>query len=657
MEEHNHCHCRKHNYEEHSHSHNHSELNIEVGCSCGSCSAEHHQNNSDKGEKLEIAMLIVSAVITFTSLILHLTTNISPIAIGIACGTATIISGYKTFYDGIKSATKLQLDETTLLTIAVVAAFFLGEFTEAALVTLLFQFGEVMEEFAVNKSKKSIEALAEIRPDTATVITKTGEEETPTEQIKVGSTILVKPYDRIPLDGVISEGLTTIDTSAITGESIPIEGKAGTEVLSGMKNGENVIKITTTKTAENSTATRILNMVQNSQQNKGSKEKFITRFSKKYTPIVIVLSVLVVLVPTIFGGDFSTWLYRGLICLVASCPCAIVISVPLSYFSGIGGASKRGIMIKGGKYIESLAKADCFVFDKTGTLTTGKISVDKVISYSELSKEEILSYCCAVEKYSSHPIASAIKRKAKELNIEKKVAENHSEKAGYGVTAQIDGKIIIVGSSTLLQNQDKDKISSGASIFLFIDNRVMGGISVKDTVRDEAKSVLTSLKMLGAKDLVMLTGDNEEKAMSVAKEVGVTTVYSSLLPNDKVQHMTELKSTHKGTVFVGDGINDAPVIALSDCGVAMGLGSDAAIESSDTVLSDGTLRQLPNMVKISRRIMNTIKTNVAFALAVKAIVIVLAIVGIAPMWLGVLSDTGLSMVCIAYAMRLLKNAD
>lgn len=661
--EHHHNDCSNHNHH-HNDSCNHihddnccnnshsSELHADIHCGCGHCHDDESDSDHSKGIKLKL--LIGSAVLTLIAFILHITIDLNPIALGIICGIATIICGYETFFDGLKSLIKLKLDETTLLTIAVVAAFCLGEFTEAAFVTLLFQLGEFLEDFAVKKSQKSIESLAEIRPDTALLITEQGEKEVPADTVPIGSTILVKPYERIPLDGVICEGNSAIDTSTITGESIPLEGKIGTEVMSSMQNGQGIIKITTTKTADNSAASRILKMVQESQQNKGDSEKFITRFAKIYTPIIIIISILVATIPTFLGGEFSVWLYRALVCLVASCPCAIVISVPLAFFAGIGGASKKGIMIKGGKYIESVAKADCFVFDKTGTLTIGKIKVTKVVSYGNLSENDVLKYCATAEEYSTHPIAKAIKEKSKAENIETIKADDYTEKAGKGVTAIINGKEYTVGHIGLLSDDDKKKVTDDTSVFLLIDGKLHGGITINDTIRTETQKVLKQLKELGAKDLIMLTGDNYKKAESVANKTEITKLYSNLLPNEKVQHMLELKKNHKSTVFVGDGINDAPVIALADCGVAMGLGSDAAIEASDAVLSDGTLKMLPTMVKFSRRIMNTIKSVIGFSLVVKATVIVLAICGIAPMWLGVLSDTGLSMVCILYAMRLLK---
>ena len=662
-EHHHHDDCCEHEHHHHDdccceHKHHHDGLHADIHCGCGHChddEDEHEEKEESKG--LELGLLIGSAVLTLVAFILHLTIDINPIALGIMCGIATLACGYETFIEGIKSLFKLKLDETTLLAIAVVAAFCLGEFTEAAFVTLLFQLGEFLEDFAVKKSQKSIESLAEIRPDTAILVTPEGEKEVPAEKVPVGSTILVKPYERIPLDGVICEGSSAIDTSTITGESIPLDGVVGTDVMSSMQNGESVIKITTTKTADNSAASRILKMVQDSQQNKGDSEKFITRFARVYTPIVVVIAILVAVIPTIFGGTFSVWLYRALVCLVASCPCAIVISVPLAFFAGIGGASKRGIMIKGGKYIESVAKADCFVFDKTGTLTNGKIKVTKVTSYGEISENDILKFSATAEEYSAHPIAQAIKQKAKLENVETLKADDYQEKAGNGVTAIIDGKNYTVGHIGLLSEEDKKKVTDDTSVFLLIDGKLVGGITVNDTIRTETPKVLKSLKELGAKDLVMLTGDNKKKAESVAKLTGITKLFSNLLPNEKVKHMEELKKSHKATVFVGDGINDAPVIALADCGVAMGLGSDAAIEASDAVLSDGTLKSLPTMVKTSRRIMNTIRAVITFALVVKALVIVLAIFGIAPMWLGVLSDTGLSMICILYAMRLLKPKD
>ena len=651
-----HCGCGNCKEDDHkTHKHCHKEDCCEhYNC----CSGEHSHNNSNDEEeshsKIKTILLIFSAVVTVLCVILHLSVDFNPVVIGIACGVATILAGNETFVKGIRSAIKLKLDETTLLTIAVIAAFCLGEFTEAALVTILFQFGELLEDVAVGRSKKNIEALAKIRPDKAILIENGEEIEVPAENVKIGSTILVKPYERIPLDGTVVQGNSSIDTSAITGESVPVEGVPGTEVMSGMQNGEGVIKVVTAKTAENSAASRILKMVGESQKNKGESEKFITRFAKVYTPIVIVISVLVAVVPTLIFGDFSLWLYRALVCLVASCPCAIVISVPLAYFAGIGGASKKGIMIKGGKYVEALSKADCFVFDKTGTLTTGKIKVGGVTAFGDIGESEILSYCASAEEYSTHPIALAIKTKAEESGIALAKADNITEKAGHGVSAEIDGKKISVGGVVLLGDDDKDKVKDNSSVFLIVNGKLQGGITVTDTIREESKEVLDTLKSMGANQLVMLTGDREDKAKNIASLAGITKVYSNLLHDGKVSHMKELSQNHSSTVFVGDGINDAPVIALADCGIAMGLGSDAAIEASDAVLADGTLKQLPYMVKISRRIMSTIKANITFALVVKALVIALAVVGIAPMWLGVLSDTGLSMICILYSMRLLK---
>ncbi|MGN1126842.1 MAG: heavy metal translocating P-type ATPase, partial [Ruminococcus sp.] len=510
------------------------------GNSC-CCSNEHSHNTSNDEEeshsKIKTILLVFSAVVTVLCVILHLSVDFNPIIIGIACGVATIIAGNETFIKGIKSAIKLKLDETTLLTIAVIAAFCLGEFTEAALVTILFQFGELLEDVAVSRSKKNIETLAKIRPDKAILIENGEEVEVPAENVKIGSTILVKPYERIPLDGTVVQGNSSIDTSAITGESVPVEGTPGTEVMSGMQNGEGVIKVVTNKTAENSAASRILKMVGESQKNKGESEKFITRFAKVYTPIVIVISVLVAVVPTLIFGDFSLWLYRALVCLVASCPCAIVISVPLAYFAGIGGASKKGIMIKGGKYVEALSKADCFVFDKTGTLTTGKIKVGGVTAFGGISESEILSYCASAEEYSTHPIALAIKTKAEESGIAVAKADNITEKAGYGVSAEIDGKKISVGGVGLLTDDDKDKVKDNSSVFLIVNGKLQGGITVTDTIREESKEVLDILKSMGANQLVMLTGDREDKAKNIAHLAGITKVYSNLLPDEKVSHM------------------------------------------------------------------------------------------------------------------------
>ena len=569
---------------------------------------------------------------------------------------ATVLSGWRTFIKGVKSVFKLQIDETTLLTIAVIAAFALGEFVEAAMVTILFAVGEIVEEKAVSASRSDIAKLAQIRPDNATVLINGKEVVKAAEDVKIGSTIVVKPHERVPLDGVITKGNTTLDTSALTGESVPVDAEAGSEVMSGMINGNSLIEIKTTKEFGDSTAARIIKLVEDAAATKGQSEKLISRFAAVYTPIIILISIVVAIVPPLVGlGSFSTWIYRALVCLVASCPCAIVISVPLSYYSGLGASSKISVLIKGGKYIEALAKADAFVFDKTGTLTTGELSVNKVFAYGNHTSSEIIALAAACERYSSHPIAMAIKNKAEKENLPE--LSDYSEKAGQGVTAVYNGKALVCGGTKVLSDKQKVNAEKTASVYVIYDGELIGAISVSDTLRPEAKSVIAELRKLGVKDSVMLTGDKKENAMDIANELKLDSYSAELMPSDKLEKLIDIKKNHKSVCFIGDGINDAPVLTASDCGFAMGFGSEAAIEAADAVLAAGNLKQLPLSVRIAKKVVATVKTNITFALGVKTIVIILAILGIAPMWLSVIADTGVSVLCVLYAARLLHTFD
>ena len=630
-------------------------------------SAEQNAGSAEKDKKTEnkneIISIIIAAVLGITAFGLELTVfgdsesgSVGSFVLLALSLAATVISGWRTFVKGVKSIFKLQIDETTLLTIAVVAAFVLGEYVEAAMVTILFAVGEIVEEKAVSASRNDIAKLAQIRPDNATVLINGKEVIKAAENVKIGSTIVVKPHERVPLDGVISKGNTTLDASALTGESVPVDAEVGSEVMSGMINGNSLIEIKTTKEFGDSTAARIIKLVEDAAATKGKSEKFISRFAAVYTPIIILISIIVAIVPPLVGlGSFSTWVYRALVCLVASCPCAIVISVPLSYYSGLGASSKISVLIKGGKYIEALAKADAFVFDKTGTLTTGELSVNKVFAYGSHSSAEILSLAAACEKYSSHPIAMAIKAKAEKNNLPE--LSDYSEKAGQGVTAKYNGKSLVCGGSKILTDSQKATAEKTASVYVIYDGELIGAISVSDTLRPEAKSVIDELRKLGVKDSIMLTGDKKENAMEIANELKLDSYAAELMPSDKLEKLIDIKKTHKSVCFIGDGINDAPVLTASDCGFAMGFGSEAAIEAADAVLAAGNLKQLPKSIKIAKKVVATVRTNITFALGVKTIVIILAILGIAPMWLSVLADTGVSVLCVLYAARLLHLTD
>lgn len=605
----------------------------------------------------DTVMLIVAIVLGAAAFVLHLVLpdnqTFSTVILFILSVSATLFSGYKIFLKGIKNAVRLKIDETVLLAVAVVAAFCLGEFVEAAMVTILFSLGEFIEDIAVDASRRDIEKLAQIRPDTATIVNNGIETVVPAESVKTGSIITVKPYERLPLDGIVTSGKSTLDTSALTGESLPVDITVGSEVMSGAINGNGLIEISTTKEYGNSTASRILQLVEDAAARKGQKEKLITRFASIYTPIVIIIAAAIAFIPPLLGlGEFSEWIYRALVCLVASCPCAIVISVPLSYYSGIGAASKIGVLIKGGKYIEALAKADSFVFDKTGTLTSGKLEVESITVFGGHDKNEVLALAAACEKHSVHPVATAIKKKAEGLDLPQ--LSDYSESAGHGTSAVYNGKKLECGGIKILSDEQK-KLSGNASVFVVYDGELIGALSVSDSVRAESQEVISKLKKLGVKNTVMLTGDSKNNAEKVSEKLGLDKCYSNLLPNDKLDKVEEIKTHSKAVCFVGDGINDAPVLSASDCGIAMGLGSEAAIEASDAVLSSGNLVKLPDAIKLSRRVMRTVKTNIAFALTIKVAVIILAAFGLASMWMSVIADTGVSVACVLYAARLLKS--
>lgn len=567
---------------------------------------------------------------------------------------SALTAGHEIFLEGIKTIKNLHIDETTLLTIAVIAAFCIGEYPEAAIVTILFEIGEILEEKAVASSRKSIAKLSNIRPDKAVIMENGHEKSVDANKVIKGTEIIVKPHTRIPLDGVIIEGYTTLDSSAITGESIPVAGESGTEVLSGMLNGDGLIRVKTTKELSDSTASRILKLVEDAEKSKSNEEKFISRFAAVYTPIVLIVSLLIAIIPIIFGGEPSVWIYRSLTCLVASCPCAIVISVPLAFYAGIGRASKNGVLIKGGKYVEAISKADCFAFDKTGTITTGKLTVSKVISHIEnITEEQILAICAACEINSAHPMAKAILKAAQDKGLTLPALENYKEKPGFGVYAEQSGNVLICGGKRILGEHQKP-LDSNSKVFLTENGKLIGEISLSDEIRTEAKNVIAALKENGVKTAAMLTGDFHSSAKPIADAVGINLLKSDLLPQQKVEEFNKLKEKHK-CCYVGDGINDAPVMAAADCSFAMGLGSEAAIETADAVLSGGNLSPLPKTIRLCKKVMNTAKGNIAFAIGVKIIVVTLGIFGFAPIWLAVLADTGVSVLCIFNSIRLLNG--
>lgn len=648
---HDHEHSHGHEGEDccghdHGHAHDHAH-----GCSCGhdhahGCACGHDHSHGPEAPKWVFpAAVVLFALGLVSEHVLHL-----PVwAVAVSHGLAAILSGYGVFLDGLKNLVRLNFTENVLMSIAVIVAFCLGEFGEAAAVAILFNLGERAEEIAERRSRRSITALTEMRPDTARVLRDGAEQIVSPASVAVGETVVVNPYERIPLDGVITEGSSYIDNAALTGESVPVEAAPGDSVLSGGVNGSAKLTLRVTRAFEDSTASRILRMIEESSARKGKAEKLITRFARVYTPIVLVLAILVAVLPPLFGlGAFSVWLYRALTMLVASCPCALVISVPLGFFAGIGVESTNGMLIKGGKYLEALAKADTVVLDKTGTITTGALSVASVWTAEGVSEQMLLRFAASAESLSTHPVAKAIREAAGDAPE----AEDIREIAGRGIEAVVEGRKLLAGRSTFLKENGVDVSQlPPCTVAIAADGRVIGGITLADTVKPDSAAAVADMKKTGIRQVVMLTGDNEAAARAVAAQVGVTDYRAGLLPQDKAQAVEAMQGTR---VFVGDGVNDAPVLAASDCGVAVGLGSQAAIETADAVLSSGSLSLLPRAIRLARRSMNVIRFNIVFALATKAAVLLCIPFGFVPMWVGVFADVGVTALTVLNTMRILR---
>lgn len=573
--------------------------------------------------------------------------------VAIAMGLAAVISGYKVFVSGLKSLVKFKFNENVLMTIAIITAFCMGEFAEAALVAILFCIGEIAEGAAERNSRKSIQALTDIRPDSARIVTENGEQLVPAQQVKVGDRIVVNPFERIPVDGTILEGHSYVDNSALTGESLPINIAPGDTLLSGGINGSSQVIMEASTGFADSTSSRILKLIEESTAKKGNAEKLITRFAKIYTPLVIILAILVAVVPPLFGlGEFSVWLYRALVMLVASCPCALVISVPLGFFAGIGAQSKIGMLIKGGKYLEALAKADAVLMDKTGTITSSALRIAQVESCGQYNEKQLLELAASAEALSTHPVAKAICAEAPQAAPAKEIEET----PGKGIKALLStGESLIIGRKDYISsNGIAIDIAQTHTVYLAVNGVLAGGISLADTVKEDSPAAVKALKQLGIAHIVMLTGDNSRSAGEVAKACGIDEFHASLLPADKARITGELKSVSK--IFVGDGVNDAPVLAASDCGIAMGLGSQAAIETADAVLSSGKLSVLPKSIMLARKTMGIIRFNIVFSIGIKAVILALAAIVGVPMWLGIVADVGVMLITVLNSMRLIKKS-
>lgn len=570
-----------------------------------------------------------------------------------------IIIGFDVLWSALRNILHGQIfDEQFLMSVATLGAFAVGDYPEASAVMLFYQIGELFQSIAVGKSRRSIAALMDIRPDYAVVL-RDGEELTVSpDEVAIGEIIVIKPGEKIPLDGVITEGHTTVNTSALTGESLPADRSAGERVVSGSLNLSGVIRVRSESLFAESTVSKILELVENASEKKAKSENFITRFARYYTPCVVGGAVLLaVLPPLLFAGEWSVWINRALVFLVVSCPCALVVSVPLSFFGGIGGASREGILIKGANYLEALAGIDTVVFDKTGTITKGSFSVS-AIHPSHITEAVLLDIAAAAESYSTHPVAESIIA-AHKGHIDKTRIGEVKELAGMGLEAVIDGKKYYVGNGALMERVGADWHEchlSGTIIHIAEESAYLGHIVISDEIKPDSKDAIAALRALGITETVMLTGDSEKVADAVGKEVGVDIVRAGLLPAQKVGAVEELLGEGRRVAFAGDGINDAPVLSRADVGIAMGaLGSDAAIESADIVLMDDKLSKLPVAVRISRKTMRIVRQNIWFALAVKAVILILSAAGITNMWIAVFGDVGVMILAILNAMRAMQR--
>lgn len=625
--------------------------------------------NMDKEEKSKLIRIIISAVLFVVLIIIQHTVDVNRWLMLGLYAVPYLISGYDILWEAVEKIAHLELlDEDFLMAIASIGAFALGEYPEAVAVMVLYQVGELFEDVAVDHSRKNIKDLMNIRPDTATVEKDGQLVEVDPASLPVGSVVVVQPGDRIPIDGVVIEGASSLDTSSLTGESVPRDVGVGDDVISGCVNNNGVLKVKTSKEFGESTASKIMDLVENASEKKAPAEKFITKFARIYTPIVVAAAVILAIIPPIirqFGmhidPNWSDWVSRALTFLVISCPCALVISIPLGFFAGIGGASRQGVLIKGANYMETLSKIKQVVFDKTGTITKGNFEVTGV-HHCPIEEQKVLELAAHAESYSTHPISKSIQR-AYGKPIDSSRVSDIQEISGKGVVAKVDDLTVAVGNMKLmnyLNIQDAQECSSiGTIVHVAIDGKYAGHMVISDELKPHAKESISELYKLGVKKTYMLTGDRAKVADAVGKEIGVSEVHSELLPDQKVEIVEDIlhnKSSGDTVAFVGDGINDAPVLSRADLGIAMGgLGSDAAIEAADVVLMDDDPLKISKAIRIAKKALRIVKSNIWFAIGVKLICLVLGALGIANMWIAIFADTGVMILCVLNAMRALRT--
>lgn len=668
-EEHSHNCCShehsNHAHEEHSHSH---------GCHCNEHAHEHeHHHHHEGGMKKQIITIACTIVLLIAAVLIEQYCDLQTWQLLIIYLIPYLLIGHETLHEAAEGITEGDIfNEHFLMAIATIGALCIGflpgaetEFPEAVFVMLFFQIGELFEGYAEGKSRESISHLMDIRPDTANVERNGEIISVSPETVSVGEIIIIKPGEKIPLDGIVIEGSSLLNTVALTGESAPREISVDDEVISGCVNSSGVIRVKTTKTFGESTVSKIINLVENASDSKSKSETFITRFARIYTPIVVCSAVALAILPPLFSGSFMaafpTWLYRALTFLIVSCPCALVISVPLTFFGGIGGASRNGILIKGANYMDTLSKVKTVVFDKTGTLTHGQFAVEAI--HPETCNERHLLHLAAhVEHFSTHPIAAALRNAFPEESTDGCSVSDVEEIAGHGIRAKIGNDIVCVGNTKMMESigaEWHDCPHIGTIIHVAINNVYAGHIVINDVIKEDSAEAISNLTKLGVNKTVMLTGDRKEVGEDVAKKLGLSEFHTELLPTDKVSHIERLldeKENGSFLAFVGDGINDAPVLARADVGIAMGgLGSDAAIEAADVVLMDDKPSKIALAIQIARRTLRIAHQNVWFAIGVKILVLILATVGISTLWMAVFADVGVTVLAVLNAMRALQK--
>ncbi len=624
---------------------------------CKHCHHDHEHEHGEENIKFEITKLVIALAIFILAIIKVIPEKITIWLYVIAY----LLSGYGVLLNSIKNIFKGEIfDENFLMGVATIGAFAINEPVEAVAVMVFYNLGELFQDIATSRSKKSIISLMNIKPKTANLKADNEIKRVDPEELKVGDIIIVKPGEKVPVDGVVINGESFVNTSALTGESVPRKVAVDDEVLAGTINENSVIEIKVTKEFKDTAISEIIELVKNSNKNKSKTEKFVTKFAKIYTPIVVALAVILAFVPPIFAGfeNLSEWVRRALVFLVTSCPCALVLSIPLGYFAGIGKAGKEGVLVKGSNYLDIITKANAIVLDKTGTITKGNFEVTKVILEEAIEEKELFETAGIAECLSNHPVSQSIMRKV-DINIDKDKISDYSEIAGMGVKAKYDDNEILAGNHKLLDNENisYEKVSDiGTIVYVVKNKKYLGAIVISDVIKEDSKEAIEDLKSNGIENIYMLTGDNKETAKDVANRVGIENVYSNLLPNEKVEKMKEVKDKNGVTIAIGDGINDSPLLAISDIGISIGnTGSDLAIETSDMVIMDGKLSSLNKLIKTSKKTKRIVMENIYFAIGIKVIVLLLGAIGISTMWEAVFADVGVTFITVLNTLRIFRK--